>query len=148
MTHEICWLFTVVLPNNKIEKVTISKIIIPFGWQWLIQEEEIRRIMVWSQSRQIVCETLSWKNSSQKKELVQWLKVKALSSNPSTVKQNKKQTKIIISKWNYKFIRLSSNMGGKEGGKNSWKINYNSITTPGILRICKCIVALVIMRIG
>jgi hypothetical protein len=30
-------------------------------------EAEIRRILVWSQTGQIVCETLSWKNPSQKK---------------------------------------------------------------------------------
>jgi hypothetical protein len=50
------------------------------GFQWLtpiilaIREVEIRRITVQSQSRQIVCETLSRKNPSQK-GLVEWLKV-------------------------------------------------------------------------
>jgi hypothetical protein len=40
------------------------------------QEAEIRRILVQSQSRQIVCETLSQKNSTHtKKGLVEWLKV-------------------------------------------------------------------------
>jgi hypothetical protein len=38
--------------------------------------------------RQIVRETLSRKNPSQK-GLVEWLKVKALSSNPSATKINK-----------------------------------------------------------
>jgi hypothetical protein len=45
---------------------------------------------------EIVRETLSWKNSShtQKIGLVEWLKVKALSSSPSTVKtNNNKKTK-------------------------------------------------------
>jgi hypothetical protein len=41
-----------------------------------IQEAESRRIKVQSQPRQIVCETLSRKNSSHKKRgLVEWLKV-------------------------------------------------------------------------
>jgi hypothetical protein len=31
------------------------------------QEAEIRRITVWGQPRQIVCETLSWKYSTQKR---------------------------------------------------------------------------------
>jgi hypothetical protein len=44
-------------------------------------------IAVWSQSRQIVWETLSWKTLSQKTGLVKWLKVKALSSSPSTTKK-------------------------------------------------------------
>jgi hypothetical protein len=39
------------------------------------QEAEIRRIMVQSQLRQTVCETLSRKNPSQKKGLVEWLEV-------------------------------------------------------------------------
>jgi hypothetical protein len=39
--------------------------------------------MVPSQSEQIVHETLSQKHPSQKKGLVEWLKVKALSSSPS-----------------------------------------------------------------
>jgi hypothetical protein len=43
------------------------------------QEAEIRRI---------VCETLSRKNPSQKR-LAEWLKVKALSSSPSTTKKQK-----------------------------------------------------------
>jgi hypothetical protein len=38
------------------------------------QEAEIRRIKVWSQPRQIVQETLSWK-TLHKKGLVEWLKV-------------------------------------------------------------------------
>jgi hypothetical protein len=45
------------------------------------QQAEIRRITVQNQPRQIVCKTLS-----QKIALVEWLKVKALSSSPSTTK--------------------------------------------------------------
>jgi hypothetical protein len=52
------------------------------GHRWLtpvildIQEAEIRRIVIQSQPRQIVWETLSQKNPSQKKKgLVGWLKV-------------------------------------------------------------------------
>jgi hypothetical protein len=57
--------------------------------QWLMlailatQEAEIRRIAVQSQPRQIVHETLSRK-IHHKKGLVEWLKVKALCSSPST----------------------------------------------------------------
>jgi hypothetical protein len=48
------------------------------------QGAEIRRIMVQSQPLQIVHETLSKKNPSHThtKGLVEWLKVKALSSKP------------------------------------------------------------------
>jgi hypothetical protein len=53
------------------------------------EEAEIRRIAVQSQPGQIVCKTLSRKtlHKKKKKGLVEWLKVKALSSNPSTAKQ-------------------------------------------------------------
>jgi hypothetical protein len=51
------------------------------------QEAEIRSQFEAS-PRQIVRETLSRKNPSQK-GLVEWLKVKALSSNPSATKINK-----------------------------------------------------------
>jgi hypothetical protein len=62
------------------------------------QEAEIRRIEVPGQLGQIVWETLSQKNPTQKKRLVEWLKKleelpskrEALSSNPSTAKQTKK----------------------------------------------------------
>jgi hypothetical protein len=63
------------------------------GHQWLTpiilvtQEAEIRRIVVQSQPRQIVCETIS-KTSITIKGLVEWIKVKVLSSNPSTEKKN------------------------------------------------------------
>jgi hypothetical protein len=39
-----------------------------------IQEAAIRRIIVWIQLGQIVCETLSWK-THHKNGLVEWLKV-------------------------------------------------------------------------
>jgi hypothetical protein len=45
------------------------------------QEAEIRKIMVQSQPRQIVWETLPQKYPLQK-GLVEWLKIKALSSSP------------------------------------------------------------------
>jgi hypothetical protein len=48
------------------------------------QEAEIRRMVVQSQSGQIVCKALSRKNPSQKRA-GGGLKVKALSSSPSTV---------------------------------------------------------------
>jgi hypothetical protein len=52
------------------------------------QEAEIRRIEVQSQPGQIIPETLSRK-TFHKKGLVEWLKVKALSSSPSTTKKKK-----------------------------------------------------------
>jgi hypothetical protein len=52
------------------------------------QETEIRRIAVQSQPQQIVCETLSQKKRITKKGLVEWLKVYALRSNPSTAKKS------------------------------------------------------------
>jgi hypothetical protein len=59
------------------------------------QEADIRRIAVQSQPRQIVCKTLSRKTLSQKGGggMVEWFKVKALSSSPRTskTKQNKKE---------------------------------------------------------
>jgi hypothetical protein len=57
------------------------KILTSAGGQWLMpviiatQEAEIRRILVRSQPRQIVHNTLSQKKPSQKKGLVKWLKV-------------------------------------------------------------------------
>jgi hypothetical protein len=54
------------------------------------QEAEIRKIVVQSQPRQIVHETLSRKYPSQK-GLAERLKVKALSSNPTTAKQTNKK---------------------------------------------------------
>jgi hypothetical protein len=50
------------------------------------QEAKNRRITVQSQPEQIVCVTLSQKYPSQK-GLVEWLKVKVLSSSPSTEKK-------------------------------------------------------------
>jgi hypothetical protein len=54
------------------------------------QEAEIRRMMVQGQPRQKVRKTLSQKNPSQK-GLVEWLKMKALSSSPSKTKKKKKE---------------------------------------------------------
>jgi hypothetical protein len=54
------------------------------------QEAEMRRIAVQSQPGQIVQETLSQKYLTQK-GLVEWLKMKALSSSPSTTKKKKKK---------------------------------------------------------
>jgi hypothetical protein len=52
------------------------------------QEAEIRRITVQSHPGQIVHKTLSRKKLSPKKGgLAEWLKVKALSSSPSTAKK-------------------------------------------------------------
>jgi hypothetical protein len=52
--------------------------------------------MVQNQSGQIVHKTLSQKYSSQK-GLVEWLKVKALSSSPSTTKKKKTGTSALSS---------------------------------------------------
>jgi hypothetical protein len=53
------------------------------------QKAEIRRMEVQSQQRQIVCETLP--QNKTKRGLVEWLKVEAPSSSPSsTEKQQKK----------------------------------------------------------
>jgi hypothetical protein len=52
------------------------------------QEAEIRRTVVQSQPRQIVCETLSQKYLTQK-GLVEWLKVKPLNLSPSASKKKK-----------------------------------------------------------
>jgi hypothetical protein len=53
------------------------------------REAGIRKIAVRSQPQQIVLQTLSRK-TLYKKGLVEWLKVKALSSNPSTARKKKK----------------------------------------------------------
>jgi hypothetical protein len=55
------------------------------------QEAEIRRIAVRSQPGQIAQETLSRKKPITKKGLVEWLKVKALSSSLSPAKKKKKE---------------------------------------------------------
>jgi hypothetical protein len=67
------------------------------------QETEIRKITVQSQPGQIVCKTLSQKNPSQK-WLVEWLKVKALGSNPSTEKK-KKAAKVVVTS-HYQLAQL------------------------------------------
>jgi hypothetical protein len=51
------------------------------------QEAEIRRMEVQSQPGKIVGKTPSLKYPSQKR-LAEWLRVKALSSSPSTAKKN------------------------------------------------------------
>jgi hypothetical protein len=55
------------------------------------EEAEIRRIAVRSQTRQIVGETLSRKTLHTKKKkkigLVEWLKMKALCSSPTSAKK-------------------------------------------------------------
>jgi hypothetical protein len=51
------------------------------------QEAEIRRITVQNHPRRIVPKTLS-----QKKTFTEWLKIKALSSYPSTAKNKTKKT--------------------------------------------------------
>jgi hypothetical protein len=62
------------------------------GHQWLTpiilatKEAEIKRIKVQSQPGQTVLKCLSRKKPITKKGLVDWLKVKALSSSPSTAK--------------------------------------------------------------
>jgi hypothetical protein len=55
------------------------------------QKAEIRRIVARSQPRQKVHKTLSRKKTFTKIGLVEWLKVKALSSSPSTAKKKKKE---------------------------------------------------------
>jgi hypothetical protein len=72
------------------------------GCQWLTpvilvtQEAEIMRIVVRSQPRQIVHKTLSQKKKTLHKKtgLVEWLKVKTLSSSPVPQKKKKKKTKV------------------------------------------------------
>jgi hypothetical protein len=56
------------------------------------QEAEIRRISVQSQPGQIVHKSLSQKKTHHKKGLVSLLKVKSLSSNPSTTHTKKLRT--------------------------------------------------------
>jgi hypothetical protein len=55
------------------------------------QEAEIRRIVIEAKPGKIVHKTVTRKKKIHRKGLVEWLKVQALSSNPSTAK--KKQTK-------------------------------------------------------
>jgi hypothetical protein len=57
-------------------------------------EAEIRRTVVQNQPGQIVHENLSQKEKkNHKKELIEWLKAKALSSRASTAKKKKKERK-------------------------------------------------------
>jgi hypothetical protein len=63
------------------------------GHQWLTpvilatQEAEIRRMAIRSQPGQILRKTLSGKKLITKKGLVEWFKLWALSSSPSTAKK-------------------------------------------------------------
>jgi hypothetical protein len=60
---------------------------------------KMRRTGVPKQARQIVRETLSQKKTHHKKGLLEWLKVKALRSSPSTTKEKKrKQNKTLKSR--------------------------------------------------
>jgi hypothetical protein len=85
--------------------------------QWLTpviiatQEADIRRKAVQSQPRQIVHKTLSQKTLSQKVGLVEWLKVKALSSSPP---------KKLLERSKLKFLKLfcRNNHGGCFFGEN------------------------------
>jgi hypothetical protein len=83
------------VPEEQSDKTSWLKRLFRAGHRWLTsvilatQEAETRKTMVQSQSGQIVRETLSWKTLSQKIGLVEWLKVKTLSSSPSTSKKKK-----------------------------------------------------------
>jgi hypothetical protein len=57
------------------------------------QETEIRRITVRSQPQANSSQDPISKKHITKKELVEWVKVKALSSNPSAAKNNKNKNK-------------------------------------------------------
>jgi hypothetical protein len=89
----------------------IKRVLKPWsaGHQWLIlvtQEVEIRSISIWSQPRQIAWEALSGK-TLHKDRLVEWLKVKALSSSISTTKakQNKLMIVILVTLGENRWIR-------------------------------------------
>jgi plasmid maintenance system antidote protein VapI len=60
------------------------------------QEAEIRKIMAGSHPGEIVPETLSRKNL-RRKGLVEWLKVQALSSNPSIEKKKRVYKDVVTS---------------------------------------------------
>jgi hypothetical protein len=81
-------------PEMKIRCFFLKTFTVQAKHRWLTpailatQEAEIRRILVRSQPRQIVLETLSQKKPSQK-GLAEWLKVKALGSSPSARKKRK-----------------------------------------------------------
>jgi hypothetical protein len=67
------------------------------------QEAEIRRIVFRSQPGQKVCETLSGKTFHKKIGLVEWLKLKALSSSPSTNNNNKNDVNALLSSFPITF---------------------------------------------
>jgi hypothetical protein len=76
----------------------IRRIKLPGHW-WLTSvipatpKAEIRRKAIWSQSRQIVCETLSRKKGSRVAQVIESLpgKCEALNSNSSIAKRKKKE---------------------------------------------------------
>jgi hypothetical protein len=72
------------------------------------QEAEIRRIVVQRQPRQIVCETLPWKNPSQKKAggVAQGVdpEFKPQYRRKKKKKRNRKQTDFIYYKTTYKIV--------------------------------------------
>jgi hypothetical protein len=82
------------------------------GCQWLTpvilatQEAEIRRPVVPSQPRQIFGSPYLEKPST-KIGLVEWLKVKALSSSPSTAKNKNKKTVQLLS---YSILNSQTNI--------------------------------------
>jgi hypothetical protein len=71
------------------------------------QEAENRRISVWNQPRQIVLEPLFWENLH-KKGLVEWLKVQALSSNPSTTNNNNNYKRQICTRKQLSFRNITN----------------------------------------
>jgi hypothetical protein len=96
--YRSCHLFT----NIRQKKVVRHRWLMPIILS--TQKAEIRRIVVQSQPEQRVHKTLSRKYPSQK-WLVEWLKVKALSSNPSTTKKKKKKRKNLAADFLY-MVRL------------------------------------------
>jgi hypothetical protein len=91
---ELPMLFCILLYTEIVHYKTNINIYIMTRWLTpeilATQKADIRRTEVQSSPWQIVCETLSRKYPSQKQRLVEWLKVKALSSSPSTAKKKKK----------------------------------------------------------
>jgi hypothetical protein len=69
-------------------------------------------------------------------ELVEWLKVKALSSNPSTTKNKNKKTPVLPKKKERKkmgaevHVCYSSYSGGRDQVHNSWKPAHANSSSP------------------